>query len=76
MINCGTGARPGRSAARDHDQYAQRTDAIERVAAPGGYSDDIRPECDGLTRIGGVDVDVPERYVRRACLRDCRKDRK
>ena len=73
MINRGTGARPGRSATRDQDQHAQRTDAVERVAAPGGYSDDVRPERDGLIGVGGVDVDVPERYVRPASLRDGRK---
>ena len=73
MINRGTGAGPGRSAARDQDQHAQRTDAAERVAAPGRYSDDVRPERDGLIGVGRVDVDVPERYVRCASLRNGRK---
>ena len=57
----------------DQDQNAQRTDAVERIAAPGGCSDDVRPERDGLIGVGGVDVDVPECYVRRASLREGRK---
>ena len=73
MINRGTGARPGRGAGRDDDQHAQRTDAVERVAAPCRESNDVGPERDGLIRVGGVDLDVPERYVRRTSLRDSRK---